>query len=169
MTRNWRRTAETVDRSGAEWQQIFTDAWRLERDYFYDPNLHGVDWKAMRERYGELLKDAVTRWDLNYMIGELIAGTERLAHYRSGGDEKAASDRGVGYLGCDFALENGAYRIKKIIDGGGVGRRSAFAVARAGDRREGRRLSARGQRARRWTANWNRTRRSRGWPTSRRC
>src|SRR5204863_6618981 len=46
----------TVD-PGAEWKQIFNDAWRFERDYFYDPNMHGVDWKAMRERYGRLLAD----------------------------------------------------------------------------------------------------------------
>ena len=59
----------------AEWRQIFTDAWRLERDYFYDPGMHGVDWEAMRERYGKLLEDAVTRWDVNYVIGELICAS----------------------------------------------------------------------------------------------
>src|SRR6266853_1472249 len=47
---------ETVIDPEAEWTQLFTDAWRLERDYFYDPNMHGVDWKAMRQRYGEMLK-----------------------------------------------------------------------------------------------------------------
>src|SRR5262249_52819215 len=51
----------------AEWKQIFTDAWRLERDCFYDPNLHGVDWNTMRVRYGKLLDDAVTRWDVNFV------------------------------------------------------------------------------------------------------
>ena len=101
----------------AEWRQIFTDAWRLERDYFYDPNMHGVDWNAMRQRYGELLKDAVTRWDVNYVIGELISELCSSHTYRSGGDVEKGLERGVGYLGVDFALENGAYRIKKIIDG----------------------------------------------------
>ncbi|NIP82218.1 MAG: hypothetical protein GWN79_21050, partial [Actinobacteria bacterium] len=57
----------------AEWRQLFADAWRLERDYFYDPDMHGVDWPAMRDRYGGLLEDAVTRWDVNFVIGELIA------------------------------------------------------------------------------------------------
>jgi tricorn protease len=108
---------ETVVDPVAEWQQLFTDTWRFERDYFYDPNLHGVDWKAMRERYGELLKDAVTRWDVNYVFGELIAELNASHTYRSGGDVENGQQRGVGYLGVDFSLENGAYRIKKIIEG----------------------------------------------------
>ena len=61
-------------------------AWRLERDMFYDPGLHGVDWPAMRERYGKLLEDAVTRWDVNYVIGELISELNASHTYRSGGD-----------------------------------------------------------------------------------
>jgi tricorn protease len=99
----------------AEWEQLFTDAWRLERDYFYDPGMHGVDWKEMRKRYGGLLKDAVTRWDVNYLLGELIAELNASHTYRSGGDLENAPQRGVGYLGVDFSLENGAYRIKRII------------------------------------------------------
>ncbi len=101
----------------AEWEQLFTEAWRLERDYFYDPNMHGVDWRAMRDRYGNLLKDAVTRWDVNYVIGELISELNSSHTYRSGGDTEHDLQRGVGYLGVDYSLENGAYRIKKILDG----------------------------------------------------
>jgi tricorn protease len=107
---------ETVIDPVAEWKQIFTDAWRLERDFFYDPHMHGVDWQAMRERYGGLLKDAVTRWDVNYVLGELIAELNASHAYRTGGDVESAQQRGVGYLGVDFTLENGAYRIKKIIE-----------------------------------------------------
>lgn len=99
----------------AEWKQIFTDAWRLERDVFYDPNLHGVDWNLMRTRYGKLLEDAVTRWDVNFVIGELISELNASHTYRSGGDVERSPERGVGYLGCDFILTNGAYRIAKII------------------------------------------------------
>lgn len=108
---------ETVIDPLAEWQQIFTDAWRMDRDYFYDPHMHGVDWNAMRERYGGLLKDAVTRWDVNYVLGELIGELNSSHTYRSGGDVESAPQRGVGYLGVDFALENGAYRIKHIVHG----------------------------------------------------
>jgi tricorn protease len=107
---------ETVIDPVAEWRQIFTEAWRLERDYFYDPNMHGEDWNAMRQRYGDLLKDAVTRWDVNYVIGELLAELNSSHTYRGGGDLETGVERGVGYLGVDFSLENGAYRIKKIID-----------------------------------------------------
>jgi len=108
---------ETVIDPVAEWEQLFTEAWRLERDYFYDPNMHGVDWTGMRKRYGDVLKDAVTRWDVNYVIGELIAELSSSHTYRSGGDMERDLQRGVGYLGVDFSLENGAYRIKKILEG----------------------------------------------------
>ncbi len=100
----------------AEWRQIFDDAWRIERDFFYDPGMHGVDWKAQREVYGKLLMDAVTRNDVNYILGELLGELNCSHTYRSGGDVDEPATRAVGYLGCDFALEGGAYRIKKIID-----------------------------------------------------
>lgn len=100
----------------AEWRQIFDDAWRIERDFFYDPGMHGVDWKAQRETYGKLLMDAVTRSDVNYILGELLGELNASHTYRSGGDLEDAPTRAVGYLGCDFALEDGAYRIKRIIE-----------------------------------------------------
>ena len=99
-----------------EWRQIFNDAWRVERDFFYDPGMHGVDWNAMRERYGRLLADAVTRSDVNYVLGELLGELNASHAYRSGGDIHEAPIRSVGYLGCDFALEQGAYRIAHIIE-----------------------------------------------------
>ena len=101
----------------AEWQQIFNDAWRLCRDFFYDKGMHGVDWKAMRSQYGALLKDAVTRWDVNYVIGELIAELNASHTYRGGGDAERAAIVDVGYLGIDWELDSGAFRIAKIIDG----------------------------------------------------
>ncbi len=106
---------ETVIDPPAEWKQLFTDAWRLERDYFYDPHMHGVDWPAMRQRYGALLENAVTRWDVTYLLGELIAELNASHTYRSGGDVETPLERGVGYLGVDFSVENGAYRIRKIV------------------------------------------------------
>ena len=106
----------TVD-SKAEWKQIFTDVWRFERDFFYDPNLHGVDWNAMRTRYGTLLDASVTRWDVNYVIGELIGELNASHTYRGGGDQEQAESRNVGYLGVDWDLASGAYRIKRILQG----------------------------------------------------
>jgi tricorn protease len=104
----------TVD-PAAEWHQVFDDAWRFERDFFYDPHLHGVNWNEMRTRYGALLDQCVTRSDVNFVIGELIAELNSSHTYRGGGDLEKPAKRGVGLLGVDWALENGAYRIKRII------------------------------------------------------
>ena len=101
----------------AEWRQMFHDAWRLERDYFYDPNMHGVNWNEMRKRYGALLPHVVTRWDLNFLIGELIAELNASHAYRGGGDTEQPKQGGVGLLGVDFELDRGAYRIHRILDG----------------------------------------------------
>ncbi len=114
------RLETTVDPT-AEWRQIFDDAWRLTRDFFYDPDLHGVDWQGMRERYGALLDDAVTRWDVNFVIGEMIGELNASHTYRGGGDSERPARRGVGLLGVDFALDEraaggGFYRLAKIIE-----------------------------------------------------
>ena len=101
----------------AEWGQIFSDVWRFERDYFYDPGMHGVDWNAERVRYGKLLEASVTRFDVNFVIGELIAELSSSHTYRGGGDLDEGPRRGVGLLGVDWALESGAYKIEHIIDG----------------------------------------------------
>ncbi|HLO66873.1 MAG TPA: PDZ domain-containing protein [Holophaga sp.] len=106
----------TVD-ARAEWRQIFNDAWRLERDMFYDPALHGVDWKAMKERYGRLIDACMTREDVNFVLGELIAELNASHAYRGGGDQEMPAQKGVGMLGADYALENGRYRIKRIYRG----------------------------------------------------
>ena len=100
-----------------EWKQIFNDVWRLERDMFYDKNMHGVDWKAMKKQYGALIDNAVTRGDVNYVLGELISELNASHTYRSGGDEETPLQRQVGYLGIDWELSNGAYRIKRIVNG----------------------------------------------------
>ncbi|MBM3495810.1 MAG: hypothetical protein FJX72_16020, partial [Armatimonadetes bacterium] len=57
----------------AEWKQIYTEAWRLMRQFFYAPNMHGVDWSKMRDHYAAMLADCATRDDLGYVIGELIS------------------------------------------------------------------------------------------------
>jgi len=101
----------------AEWQQLFTDAWRFERDFFYDPGMHGVDWNAVRVDYAKLLANSVTRYDVNFVIGEMISELSSSHTYRGGGDLPPEPRRGVGMLGADFALQNGAYRITHIVEG----------------------------------------------------
>ncbi len=109
---------ETVVDPRAEWKQMFADAYRFERDFFYDPTMHGVNWDAMRDRYARLLDDAVTRWDVNFVLGEFIAELNASHTYRGGGDEESAPTRGVGLIGVDWELANGAYRIRRIVRGG---------------------------------------------------
>ncbi len=101
-----------------EWQQLYTDAWRLYRDFFYDEDMHGLDWPRIRERYAALLPDCASRADLTHVIQEMI-GELNVSHARYGTppDDDLPDDPGVGLLGVDFALENGAYRFVKIYRG----------------------------------------------------
>jgi tricorn protease len=103
-----------------EWAQIFNDAWRIERDFFYDPGMHGVDWKAVKERYQRLLPFVVDREDLNYVISEMVGELNSSHTYVGGGDVDEPDTVPVGLLGIDFELDkkNKAYRIKKIYSGG---------------------------------------------------
>ena len=102
----------------AEWRQMFADAYRFERDFFYDPNLHGVDWKGLRDRYAKLIDASVTRWDVNFVLGEFIGELNASHTYNGGGDVETAPSRGVGMLGVDWEVADGAYRIKRIVRGG---------------------------------------------------
>ncbi|MBX3460755.1 MAG: PD40 domain-containing protein [Planctomycetes bacterium] len=106
----------TVD-PGAEWRQMFIESWRLQRDFFYDRSMHGVDWPKVREQYGALLGQCVTRWDLNYLISEMISELNASHTYNRGGEAESGPSVNVGMLGCDYALEQGRYRIVKIYDG----------------------------------------------------
>ncbi len=100
-----------------EFKQIFTDAWRLERDFFYDPNMHGVDWDEVYQKYGKLVDYAASRSDLNFLIGEMIAELNASHTYKGGGDVERGERNNVGYLGIDWAVENGKFKIAKIITG----------------------------------------------------
>jgi tricorn protease len=100
-----------------EWKQIFNDVWRFERDFFYDKNMHGVDWSLMKKQYGALIDNAVTRSDVNYVLGELIAELSSSHTYRGGGDDETPLQRPVGYLGVDWELKNNVYMIKRIVRG----------------------------------------------------
>lgn len=102
----------------AEWRQMFRDVYRFERDFFYDPNMHGVNWEALGERYSKVLEGAVTRWDVDFLIGEFIGELNASHTYHGGGDMEQAPQRSVGLLGVDWELANGAYRIKRIVRGG---------------------------------------------------
>jgi tricorn protease len=100
-----------------EWSQLVLEAWRLERDFFYVDNMHGVDWPAVREQYMAMLDDCITRDDVSYVIRELIAELNVGHAYYSGGDVESQPNVGVGLLGVDWAMENGAYQIGSIYEG----------------------------------------------------
>ncbi|MCU1244301.1 MAG: tri1 1, partial [Acidobacteria bacterium] len=103
----------------AEWKQIFNEAWRINRDYFYDPAMHGADWKAMKAKYEPLLADVSDRQDLNrvmqWMMSELSVGHHRLG----GGDSLADAGDAIpgGLLGADYKVENNRYRFAKVFGG----------------------------------------------------
>jgi len=102
----------------AEWPQIFNEAWRINRDYFYDPNMHGVDWKAMREKYAQFLPDVASRSDLNRVI-QWLCSELSVGHHRGGGGDNFIDARPVpgGLLGADYEIANGRYRFRKIYGG----------------------------------------------------
>ncbi|HEV2833784.1 MAG TPA: PDZ domain-containing protein, partial [Pyrinomonadaceae bacterium] len=102
----------------AEWEQIYRETWRVQREYFYDPKFHGADWNAVYEKYRALLPYVRHRADLAYLIatvgGELAVGHSYL---QGTGDVPSEDPVAVGLLGADFSIENGRYRIKKIYTG----------------------------------------------------
>jgi tricorn protease len=103
-----------------EFRQMFDEAWRIERDWFYDKNMHGLDWKATGEKYRKFLPDCGNRSDLNYIIGEMIAELNIGHTYVSGGEFGDGGKRvAVGLLGCEFETPAGfAFpRIAKIVPG----------------------------------------------------
>ena len=118
----------------SEWAQEYNEAWRLERDFFYDPNMHGVDWAAMKARYAPLLKHVAHRDDLNYIIGELIAELNTSHTYVGGGDQPQYSRITVGMLGCDYELNRaaGRYKISKIFTGRNWDKRCKAPLAQPG-------------------------------------
>ncbi|MDO8952837.1 MAG: PDZ domain-containing protein [Draconibacterium sp.] len=102
----------------AEWKQIFDEAWRINRDYFYDPGMHGADWPAMKEKYAAFLPHVACRNDLNrlimWMCSEIAVGHHRVG----GGDQRFNAERVEGgLLGADYEIAGNRYRFKKIYGG----------------------------------------------------
>ena len=98
-----------------EWEQIYWDTWRRHRDFFYDPAMHQLDWDALGKRYGALLKDARTRWDVSFIQSNLAAELSAGHTYTFGGDAEGVKPVNTGYLGIDWSTFNGKYRIKRIV------------------------------------------------------
>ncbi|MCC6234459.1 MAG: PDZ domain-containing protein, partial [Verrucomicrobiales bacterium] len=103
---------------GAEWAQIYRECWRQMRDFFYAPNLHGVDWEGMRRRYEVLLPHVRHRADLTYVIGELIGELSAGHAYVGGGDLPKPERIPMGLLGAKLSRDaSGFYRLDRILRG----------------------------------------------------
>jgi tricorn protease len=110
-------TAEILVDPKAEWQQIFQEAYRIHRDFFYDAQMHGLDWQATAEKYRAFLPHLGHRDDLNYLLAEL-SGELVVGHaYVGGGDLPTPPPVKVGLLGADYEVADGAYRIRRIFPG----------------------------------------------------
>lgn len=114
------KTADLEVRSDpkAEWRQIYCEAWRLVRDFFYDRNYHGLDLKAVAKRYEPFLDRLASRRDLNYLIAEMV-GELSVGHISvgGGGDPPPGNAPQAGLLGADYRIENGRYCFAKVYRG----------------------------------------------------
>jgi tricorn protease len=100
-----------------EWKQIFREAWRYQRDYFYVKNVHGLDMDWAYKTYSSWVDHVKHRSDLNYVL-DIFGGETSIGHsFVSGGDYPEVAKVQIGLLGADFTVENGKYRIKKIFTG----------------------------------------------------
>lgn len=99
-----------------EWKQMFEEAWRLERDFYYDPKMGGLDWNQVGASYRALLPYVAHRHDLNYILGEMIGELSTSHTYVSGGDYPDVQHVQTGLLGCDWIRDeqSGLYRFQQI-------------------------------------------------------
>ncbi len=101
-----------------EWQNIFNEAWRINRDYFYDPGMHGANWGAMKKKYEVFLPDLSSTNDL-YRVMQWMCSELAVGHHRFSEGDRRVNPAFVpgGLLGADYEVNNGRYRIKKIYGG----------------------------------------------------
>src|SRR4051794_28743876 len=103
----------------AEWKQIFNECWRQMRDFFYDPGLHGVDWPAMKKKYEVLVPHVRHRYDLTYVIGEMISELNIGHAYVGGGEAPEVARVKTGLLGAELKKDpkTGYFKIEKVLKG----------------------------------------------------
>ncbi len=100
-----------------EWKQMFREAWRLQRDYLYVPNIHGADWNKVYSMYAPLVDHVAHRSDLTYLL-DILGGEVSIGHsFTGGGDNPNIEKVRVGLLGADYEINSNRYRIKKVYNG----------------------------------------------------
>ena len=101
----------------AEWEHMYHQVWRDERDFFYDPSLHGVNREAIEKKYEPYLANIASREDLNYLFEEML-GEMTVGHmFVGGGDRPEVKRVSGGLLGADYTVENGRYRFARVYNG----------------------------------------------------
>lgn len=100
-----------------EWKQMYREAWRIERDFFYDPGMHGLDIRATAKKYEPYLQNIASRRDLTYLFEEML-GEMTVGHLGTfGGDTPEVKRVNTGLLGCDYEIANGRYRLARVYNG----------------------------------------------------
>jgi tricorn protease len=100
-----------------EWPQMFRDAWRIQREMFYDPGLHGVNLSDVMGRYERFLPRLSSRSDLNYLFQEMM-GEMTVGHLGAGGGEQPeVRTIQTGLLGADYEIAGNRYRFRRIYNG----------------------------------------------------
>ncbi len=100
-----------------EWRQMYREIWRIQREFFYDPNLHGLDLEKARKKYAPYVEAVASRQDLNYLFAEML-GEMTVGHLGVGGGDIPRADRiSTGLLGANYTIENGRYRFARIYSG----------------------------------------------------
>ncbi len=101
----------------AEWAQMYHEVWRIERDFFYDPDLHGVNWREAQKEYEPFMQVAANRDDLTYVFIDML-GEMSVGHMRTSSPQPEQSTQPkTGLLGADYVIESGRYRFQKVYSG----------------------------------------------------
>jgi tricorn protease len=100
-----------------EWDQMYHEVWRIERDFFYDPHYHGLNLPAAEKEFAVFLPGIASRGDLNYLFREMLSYMSVGHMFVRGGAEPDTPHVSVGLLGADYSIENGRYRFEKIYSG----------------------------------------------------
>lgn len=104
---------QLVDPS-AEWKQVFHEVWRMQKEFFYVENMHGVDWEAMKGKYEKFVPYVNHRSDLGYILNEMMGEMVVGHNYIYPGDEPSTPSVSSGVLGADYTINNGRYQLAKI-------------------------------------------------------
>ena len=100
----------------AEWRQIFREAWRLQRTFFWDADMSGVDWQRVYDRYQPLVERLGTRSELADLIWEMQGELGTSHAYEGGGDYRPVPQLGLGFLGADLRLDrSGRWKVQRIV------------------------------------------------------